>query len=231
MAYLTTSGGISAEVYKLHIFWSFCISTPTTMSTKELDPYTVAAQNNDITPQQKISDLHKIIKATTTGMLTSRSADGQLHSRAMTPCAPKSDSQLSLIFLANNASHKFDEIRNDDNVNVSFYDEKSTSWVSYAGKAQVSQNRELIKENWSASVSAYFGDLKDGIHKGDENDPRVVIIKVIPDEIRYFVATKGAIARNVDAAVGAVTGHVATPGELRTISKQEIQLAEGLHTK
>lgn len=80
----------------------------------------------------------------------------------------------------------------------------------------------LLIRALSNSVAAYFGDLKDGIHKGDENDPRVSIIKVIPEEIRYFTATKGAIGRNVGAMVGAVTGHVSVPGELRTISKNEV---------
>ncbi|KDQ27787.1 hypothetical protein PLEOSDRAFT_1056316 [Pleurotus ostreatus PC15] len=201
-----------------------------TVSDK-LDPYTAEAQNNDITPQQKILDLHTILKSVSSAMLTSRAADGQMHSRAMTPCTPQSDSQLTLVFIANNASHKFDELQNDVNVNVSVYNTSTTSWASFAGKAQITQDRDAVKKHWTSTVAAYFGDLKDGIHKGDENDPRVSIIKVTPEEIRYFLATKGTIGRNVGAMVGAVTGHVSVPGELRTISKNEIQLAEGLHTQ
>lgn len=90
------------------------------------------------------------------------------------------------------------------------------------------------------SVAAYFGDLGDGIHKGNEDDPRVSIIEVIPDEviystyillllpltshfqIRYWVATKGSIGRTMSTAVGAVTGKGKAPGELRTISHQEV---------
>lgn len=71
----------------------------------KLDPYTTKAENNDLTPQEKIdgeqycekyiwnevftdpncAGLQPIIKASRTGMLTSRSRDGFLHSRAMTP--------------------------------------------------------------------------------------------------------------------------------------------------
>ena len=40
------------------------------------------------------------------------------------------DTQLNFVFIANNASHKFDEIQNDSNVGVSFYDSKTTSWAS-----------------------------------------------------------------------------------------------------
>lgn len=70
----------------------------------ELDPYTTMAENTDITPQQKIDgsclpssafplrhglrcvlDLKKVIKNAQTSMLTTRSRDGDLHSRAMAP--------------------------------------------------------------------------------------------------------------------------------------------------
>ena len=75
------------------------------------------------------------------------------------------------------------------------------------------------------STSAWFGDLKDGIHKGDQHDPRVAVIQVIPDEIRYWTVTKNAAARAVDIATSAVTGNAASPGELRTITKAEVSRA------
>lgn len=31
----------------------------------------------------------------------------------------------------------------------------------------------------------WFDDKKDGVHTGDYNDPRVVCIQIVPDEIRY----------------------------------------------
>ena len=68
-----------------------------------------------------------------------------------------------------------------------------------------------------------FGDLGDGVHKGDQHDPRVALIEVVPDEVRYWVATRGALGRAVDVAVSAVTGKGAAPGELRTLSKDEVR--------
>jgi len=100
-------------------------------------------------------------------MLTTRAADGHLHSRAMAPASRTSilvfkwcfnspppsiafeNSQLTLIFIANNVSGKFDEINNDDHVNVSFCDHSSTNWASYCGIAKVTQDKELIKKHWS----------------------------------------------------------------------------------
>ena len=62
------------------------------------------------------------------------------------------------------------------------------------------------------------------MHKGDQNDPRVAVIEVIPDEIRYWVVTRGSVGRTVEVAVGAISGRAAAPGELRTISKDEVRI-------
>ncbi|KAJ7188322.1 hypothetical protein C8R46DRAFT_877954, partial [Mycena filopes] len=180
-------------------------------------------ENTTLSTQEKIAGLHEIVQAARTGMLTTHGSDGHLHSRAMIPASPFTDTQLSLIFLANNASAKFDEIKNDSHVNCSFCDTSSTSWASYSGTAKISQNKEMIEKYWSPAVSAYFGDLKDGVHHGDKTDPRVSVIEVSPVDIRYFVATKGSLARGVDVAVSKVTGKVTTPGEMRTITQEEVR--------
>jgi hypothetical protein len=73
-----------------------------------------------------------------------------------------------------------------------------------------------------SSVTAWFGDLKDGVHKGDENDPRVSLIEVIPDEIRYWYATRTKLGQVVEVGISAVTGKAASPGELREITKDEV---------
>lgn len=57
--------------------------------------------------------------------------------------------QVNLVFIANKASHKFEEIESDQHVNVSFYDEQTTNWASYAGIARISQDQELIAKHWN----------------------------------------------------------------------------------
>ena len=54
-------------------------------SQTPLDPYTAKAENNDLTPQQKIEGLHAIVKKVKIGMFTTRTADGHMHTRAMAP--------------------------------------------------------------------------------------------------------------------------------------------------
>lgn len=72
------------------------------------------------------------------------------------------------------------------------------------------------------SVSGYIGNLGDGVHKGDEGDPRVAVIEIIPDEVKYWISKQSAISRTVQVAVGAAMGKATAPGELRTIRKEEV---------
>lgn len=151
-----------------------------------LDPYSRIAESKDVTLLQRITgyhftalcefyyspfgslDLQTVIKAAKTGMLVTRDANGNLHSRAMAPAngafessSPllfhftsallvSGDSQLNLVFLANNVSCKFEEIENDSHVNVSFFDPSSTDWASYSGRARVTQDKALIHKHWSS---------------------------------------------------------------------------------
>lgn len=120
----------------------FNMSSPSERS--RLDPYTTQAENKHITLPEKIKDLCTIIKAAKTGMLVTRNTEGNLHSRAMNPANMLHEGQLNLVFLANNVSAKFEEIENDSHVNVSFFDSSTTNWVSYAGRARISQDRDLL---------------------------------------------------------------------------------------
>ncbi|KAH9935701.1 uncharacterized protein B0H18DRAFT_951167 [Fomitopsis serialis] len=186
------------------------------MTNKTLDPYTAKAENNNLSPQEKIEGLHAILKSVKTGMLTTRTTSGDLHSRAMAPAGPFNPTQVTLVFIANKASAKFDEIENDAHVNVSFYDESSTNWASYAGIAKISQDREKIAKHWSSATAAWFGDLKDGVHKGDQLDPRVAVIEVIPEEIGTGTQRAERSERRSMSL---------------TISKAEVQLLNGLQSK
>ena len=56
---------------------------------------------------------------------------------------------MNLIFIANKASWKMDEVANDAHVNASFYEPGSTNWASYAGQARIITDKEIIKKHWS----------------------------------------------------------------------------------
>ena len=63
------------------------------------------------------------------------------------------------------------------------------------------------------------------MHKGDQNDPRVAVIEVIPEEVRYWLSTSNIVTKTADIVASAVFGKVAAPGELRTLSNDEVCLS------
>ncbi|KAK4701892.1 hypothetical protein P7C70_g4341, partial [Phenoliferia sp. Uapishka_3] len=191
------------------------------------DPYT-AKSAQDASPAEKLKEVKGIMKASKFSMLTSQGAGGLLHSRAMTPA---DDKGLVFSFVANKESGKFDEIESNPQVNVSWSDAASTNWASAAGKAKILTDAATLKEMWSPMLKGWFGDLKDGVHTGSWDDPRVAVIQVIPSEIRYWIKTESSLAQTYELVKGAVTGETASPGALRVISEADLALARDLDHK
>lgn len=65
------------------------------------------------------------------------------------------------------------------------------------------------------------------MHKGDEGDPRVAVIEIIPDEVKYWISKQSGVSRTVQVAVSAAMGRATAPGELRTIRKEEVSATHG----
>lgn len=173
----------------------------------------------------QVDGLHELIKAVPNAMLTTRSPDGKLASRAMHPATTEG---LVFSFYQNAASGKTDDVETDPHVNVAFIDAKSGDWASISGKATINKDRSKVKKHWTKALEAWFDDKKDGVHTGDENDPRVSLLDVHPDEIRYYT-TSGKLTFLKEVASAALSGGVASPGHLVILSSDEIQLAGKVH--
>jgi len=191
-------------------------------SANTKDPYVEATQQ-ETSPAQKIKEVQEIISAAKTVMLTTKTASGDMHSRAMAPASK--EAPFVFEFLANAESGKFDELQQSEKVNIAVYDTNSTNWISVAGDASTSTDQSRIEEIFNPAISAWFGDLGDGKHTGKPGDPRIQLIKVVPTEIRYWYKTRTSVGQLVDVAVSAVTGQTANPGVLRNISQSELQQA------
>ncbi|PLW42486.1 hypothetical protein PCASD_04634 [Puccinia coronata f. sp. avenae] len=187
------------------------------LATMEADPY-VQKASQDAPTQQKAEEVESIIDHVKTAMLTTRHNGGALNSRAMVPASKKG---LVFEFVANNHSEKFEDLQNDPSCNVSFYDPSNTDWVSVSGQAKIIEDHEEIKKIWNSSLSAWFGNLGDGKHTGNYDDPRVAAIQVKPTEIRYWNA-KSKISQTMDVAKAKITGNAAAPGVLRVINNNEL---------
>lgn len=141
--------------------------------------------------------------------------------------APSSTEGLVFSFYLNTESGKTDDINADSNVNISYFDPKSTDWVSLSGTARINNDRDLVKKHWSSSLKAWF-DKRGGEYTGDHNDPRVALLQVVPNEIRYWKAD-GKLKALAQMAKAAVSSDVAAPGQLIVITQDEISLVGKVH--
>jgi hypothetical protein len=86
---------------------------------------------------------------------------------------------------------------------------------------------DLVAKLYNPTIKAWFGDKGDGVHTGEPSDPRITVLEVKVDQIRHFYQSRTAIGQAVDVVASAITGSVATPGEIREIGGDEIQAAWG----
>lgn len=83
------------------------------------------------------------------------------------------------LFLANAHSQKFDDIEKMNQCQIIFHNSSNQDWACVSGVVKASDNEDpRIKEIYSKPVSAWFGDLGDGVHTGGPEDPRMKLIEV-----------------------------------------------------
>ncbi|HOZ79753.1 MAG TPA: pyridoxamine 5'-phosphate oxidase family protein [Ferruginibacter sp.] len=101
-------------------------------------------------------------------------------------------------FLSADDSNKNAEIENDSHVQLLFKGSDYSDFLSLYGKATISKDKGLIKELWKPIIKAWF--------TGGEDDPRITVIKVSPQEGYYWDNKNGNLVALVKTAVGAVMG-------------------------
>lgn len=100
--------------------------------------------------------LRDLVERAKIGMLTTRDGHGQLVSRPMG--MQQSEFDGTLWFFTYDTSNKAKEIKVDPSVNVSFSDQKSHSWTSIAGTAEVLFDRGVAEDLWNPMLRAWFPD-------------------------------------------------------------------------
>jgi len=200
---------------------------PDTLTQSEIDSKTdpsVAKQYDNETPKdQQVKELYELVDSKKIGLLsTYRNGVGPV-GRSM---AVAKRVGPDFLFLANLHSNKFNDIKENPVVQITFQDSKTQDWVSIAGKVTTSSNSDpRIKELWSNGVKAWFGDLGDGKHDGSADDPRMALIEVKTNYISYWLHQVGALGFMKEVGVAAVTGKVANTGVQRELKEADIEEA------
>ncbi|KAF2722355.1 hypothetical protein K431DRAFT_284046 [Polychaeton citri CBS 116435] len=201
-------------------------STTTKMSfsntdtgSKPADPYT-AKNVQDPSLKEKVEDLTTFIDKAKFCLLTTKTSNGLLASRAMA-LAAKEGNGIDLIFHSNSESGKTDDLAANPEVNLGFLN-NAGEWASISGDASVETDREKVRKYYSPALKAWLGDLGDGKHDGGPEDPRIVVIKVTTKTAQYAISRRTAIGSAIEVAKGAVTGEAAQVNKLRHLSESEV---------
>ena len=168
---------------------------------------------------KKIDELYDLIEGIETTMFTTRRATGQLVSRPMETQARIEGADLW--FVTNTDTHKLDELELDPHVNCSYYNNRTHEWVSVAGVAHVSKNRNRIRQLYKEEWKAWLGD-EGGEKDGGPNDPRIALIMVEADFATYMKVNKSRPIVLFEILKAKVTHGAPFVGEIREVTGAEL---------
>ena len=167
--------------------------------------------------RNELTKLYEMIDALDTAMLTTRRRDGHLVSRAMAnqKHAPGAD----LWFVTTGSSGKLDDLTNDPHINLAYYKDRTREWISVAGIAKISRDRQVIRQLYAEDWKIWFPDQGDARH-GTAEDPRMVLIGVDVHSAVYLEVNKPQPVVLYEIAKGFITGTEPKIGEMHTVEKE-----------
>ena len=159
-----------------------------------------------------LAKLGELIRNIKVAMLTTRKADGTLHSYPMMTQGKRFD--RNLWFFTSASSHKCLEVENDCSVNVSYADPSANRYVSVSGRARLVREREKLEALWSPLMKAWFP-------KGID-DLDLSLLQVTIEGAEYWDAPAGSAVTLFQLAKSLLTGRP-YQGELTTHKRLELE--------
>lgn len=161
-----------------------------------------------MTTNDDLEAIRTIINAGKTAIVTTQSAEGDLHSRPLALIGDDDEFDGSLWFFTQDPSPKTRDIATHSSVNVSVADNKG--YLSLSGTASVDRDQERIDRYWNPYAEAWFENGRD--------DPSVALLRVDVETAEYWHLDKPAVARIFEVAKGIVTKTPPDVGENHTVS-------------
>lgn len=173
-----------------------------------------AAVNGMNGNREELAQLYKMIDDLETAMLTTRRRDGHLVSRAMAnqKRAPGAD----LWFVTSSDTGKLDDLEADPHVNLAYYKDRTREWISIAGLAKVSRDRDTIKQLYAPDWKAWFNDGNDP-RAGTPDDPKIVLIGIDVHSAVFLEVNKPQPVVLYEIAKGWITGAKPDIGEIHKV--------------
>ena len=161
-----------------------------------------------------LGKLYEHIDEIGVAMMTTRRPDRHLVSRAM--ATQKRAAGADLWFVTCDDSGKVREIESDPHVNLSYYKERTSEWVSVSGLATLSRDRAKIRELWSPHWQLYFQQDGDPRH-GTPDDPRMLLIAVAVHAAVFLEVNKPQPVVIYEMVKGWITGTEPAIGETHRV--------------
>ena len=153
--------------------------------------------HENLSQKEAVAKIKELVKsAKTCFFCTDLKSDKSFSTRPMS--VQQVDDEGNLWFLSSVDSHKNEELKNNDAVQLLFQGDSHTDFMSIFGHATLSKNQDKIDELWNPILKTWFTDGKE--------DSRIRVIKVTPAEGYYWDAIHGKIVAFAKMAVGAVIG-------------------------
>lgn len=164
-----------------------------------------------------VERLYELVKEIDVAMLVTRQKDGSLVSRPMANQVRASGADFW--FAAEVDSDKVEDIRNEPQVNLTYYKDRTREWVSIAGTAEISQDRSKIRELWRPDWKSWFRstERENDPNAGTADDPRIALIGVHATSARFMTVDKPQPVVLFEVAKGLVLGKSPDVGTVRTI--------------
>ena len=142
--------------------------------------------------------LWELIKDIKFAMLTHRHSDGSLQGHPLTTQNKSIDEGATLYFFVSAKSELSGRLREDGNVNVSYANPESDSYVSIAGTAQFSSDLATKERLWSPMAKAWF--------PGGVNDPDPALLEIKISHAEYWDVKDSQVTQLFKMAKAALSG-------------------------
>jgi general stress protein 26 len=134
----------------------------------------------------------------------SRLANGHLHSRPMTTQNSRLDEDDTLWFFMSKSSDPLADLTDEPVVNVSYADPGRDAYVSVSGEAREVQDEAKKRQLWSTMAEAWF--------PGGVDDPDLALVRVSISHADYWETKDSKIVQLFKMAKAAAGGH--TPSHM-----------------
>ncbi|MBC7474203.1 MAG: pyridoxamine 5'-phosphate oxidase family protein [Candidatus Sericytochromatia bacterium] len=153
--------------------------------------------------KSSIKKINELIKDVRIAMMTTEDEDGSLRSRPMGTQQVEFDGDLW--FFTGKDSTKVREVNKNHQVNVSYSNPESNTYVSVSGEAQLITDKDKMKELWSPLLKAWFPDGLD--------DPNLSLIKVNVEKAEFWDSPSSKMVMLVGFVKAIVTGKTYQPSD------------------